>query len=176
MELGEAIDSRLGREEIIIKMEEVKNMKNKISIPKKMVKGATSGAIPGVVVGLLTFPGNYYLLGISHAHEIALALGRSSYAPSIEGLIVNSINTAIVLTICGTLYGLFYEKLPGNNPFYKALHFGLAVFIISRIGDMIRDYPISHGLVLDNILFSTPLLLFFYSYVLGKLYTRPNEC
>lgn len=148
---------------------------NKTSMSIKVVKGVISGAIPGTIVGLLTIPGNYYLLGIRYSHEIALALGRSSYTPSTEGLIANFINTAIVLTMCGVLYGLFYEKLPGSKPFYKALTFGLAVFLLSRIGDMFRDYPVSHGLVLDNALLSMPLLLLFYPYVLGRLYTRHSE-
>ena len=80
----------------------------------------------------------------------------------------------IVLAICGILYVLFYEKLPGKRPFWKAFIFGLAIFIMSRVGDMIVDYPISHGLVLDNALFSAPLLLFLYPYLLSKLYVQES--
>jgi len=147
-------------------------MNKKPSVLKKIIKGTKAGAIAGIIIGILSFPLNYYLLGIKYAHEIALALGRSDYTPSIEGLTVISVNTVIVLTICGILYGLFFEKLPGNKPFHKEFTLGLAVFIISRIGDMIRDYPVSHGLVLDNALFSVPLLLLLYPYMLSKLYTK----
>lgn len=115
------------------------------------------------------------MLGVKYADEIALALGKPSYAPSTEGLTLNSINTAIVLTICGILYGLSYEKLPGNKPFSKGLTLGLALYILSRIGDIIMDYPVSHGLVLDNALFSAPLFLLLYPFLLGRLSTQDTK-
>ena len=82
--------------------------------------------------------------------------------------------TTIILATCGVLYALFYEKLPGKRPFWKAFIFGLALYIISRVGDTIIDFPISRGLVLENALFSAPFLLFLYPYLPSKLYIRES--
>jgi len=46
---------------------------------------------------------------------------------------------------------------------------------MSRVGDMIIDYPLSHGLVLDNTLLSASLVLFLYPYLLSKLYVRESQ-
>jgi hypothetical protein len=135
----------------------------------KITRGAKTGFIPGVMVGILSFPLNYYLLAIKYRDEISNYLGKP-YAPSMHGLIIISIGTTVILTICGILYVQFYEKLPSKTPFWKAFLFGLVIFVVSRLGDIIVDYPVSQGLVIDNALFSAPLLLFFYPYLVSKLY------
>lgn len=135
----------------------------------KIIRGAKIGFIPGIIVGILSFLENYYLLAIKYRHEISSSLGKP-YSPSMHGLIILSIETTVMLTICGILYALLYEKLPSKIPFWKAFPFGLVVFIASRVGDMIVDYPVSHGLVIDNALFSAFFLLFFYPYLASKLY------
>jgi len=80
--------------------------------------------------------------------------------------------TAGILTVCGILYSLSYSRLPGNLPFWKAFLFGLVVFAMSRVGDVIRDYPVSHGLVIDNAFLSAPLLLILYPYLVSQLYRK----
>jgi len=145
-------------------------MEDKKSILKKLTMGARAGATPGLVMGVLSFPVNYYLLAVRHRNEISNALGKS-YTPSLQGLAI-SVTTAIILTICGVLYGLFYMKLPLKTPFRKALSIGLGIFILSRVEDLVVDYPVSHGLVFENALYSAPLLLFLYPYLVGRLYHR----
>jgi len=59
--------------------------------------------------------------------------GIPSYAPTAEGLIETSVDTAIVLIIWGILYGLLYERLLGNKPFFKAFPLGIAISIIGCV-------------------------------------------
>jgi len=146
-------------------------MEDKKSILEKLTMGAKAGATPGLVIGVLSFPVNYYLLAVRHRNEVSNALGKS-YTPSLQGLVAISVTTAIILTICGVLYGLFYMKLPWKTPFRKAFSIGLGIFILSRVEDLIVDYPVSHGLVFENALYSAPLLLSLYPYLVGRLYHR----
>jgi len=136
---------------------------------ENVIEGAKAGASAGIVIGALSFLGNYYLLAILYRHEISLALGRP-YTPSMIGLMGNSILTAIVLTICGILYALLYDRLRVKKPFWKAFVFGLAIFITSRVGDITVDYPISPSLTLASALYSAPFLLLLYPYLLSKRY------
>ena len=136
---------------------------------QKLIKGIKAGGYPGLLVGILSFPINYYLLEIKYRQEISDALGRP-YHPNMEGLIMISIFTALILAFCGVLYVFFYKKLPFRKPFWKAFIFGFIVYIISRIGDLIVDYPISHGLVLENAIWSIPLALLVWPYFTSKLY------
>jgi len=144
-------------------------MKNRTSVLKKLTRGVKVGSISGIIMGILSFPLNYYLLAVKYRNEISEVLGIA-YSPRVQGLTMIAIATAIILATCGILYVLFYRKLLGSTPFQKAFPFGLGIFILSRVGDMIVDYPMSHGLVLDNALFSAPLLLFFYPYLVSRLY------
>ncbi len=128
------------------------------------------GAIPSVLLGAVSFPINYYLLGIKYREEISLALGKPYY-PSLTGLLIISIATTIVLAFCSILYILLYHKLLGGKAFTKAFIIGLAIYVFSRIGDFLRDYPVSKGLFIDNALLSAPLLLILYPYMLSKLYS-----
>lgn len=136
-----------------------------------MTKGTKAGAVPGIIIGVLSLPGNYYLLAIKYREEISSALGIP-YFPSLQGLAMLSAATAGILTVCGILYSLSYSRLPGNLPFWKAFLFGLVVFAMSRVGDVIRDYPVSHGLVIDNAFLSAPLLLILYPYLVSQLYRK----
>ena len=88
------------------------------------------------------------------------------------GLIVNCVGTAVILTLFGVLFALFYQKLPGKRPFWKAFVIGFTVFVASRVGDLFVDYPLSRGLVVDSTLSSVPLLLLVYPYALSRLYVR----
>ena len=42
------------------------------SILQKVVKGTRAGAIPGAVIGAVSFPLNYYLLAVRHVDELQL--------------------------------------------------------------------------------------------------------
>lgn len=144
-------------------------MDSKKFIVKRLREGAKAGVISGSILGVLSFPLNYYLLAVKYRQKISDALGKP-YTPSIEGLVTISTTTTVILTICGILYVLLYAKLPGTTPFWKAFPFGLVLFVMSRVGDMIVDYPISPSLVIDNALFSAPLLLFLYPLLVSRLY------
>ena len=140
-------------------------------VENRVIKGAKAGVIPGTLVGILSYSINYYLLAVKHNQELSIALGET-YFPSTQGLITNSLLTVVMLTFCGVLYALLFERLPSEKHFWKAFPFGLLIFIISRIGDFFVDYPLSSGLFIDNALFSAPLLLVAYPYLLSKLYTK----
>ena len=86
-----------------------------------------------------------------------------------------SVNTVVIFTFCGVLYVLFYKKLPFRNSFWKSFVFGLIIFIISRIGDLIVDYPISLSLTLENAIWSAPLCLLIWPYFTSKLYPKEEE-
>ena len=127
--------------------------------------------VPGALLGIISIPINYYLLGVKYREEISLAIGRSYY-PSLRGLLVIATISAAFLIFCGILYVLLYHKLPGRKAFTKAFIIGLFIYVISRIGDFIVDYPISKGLFVDNALFGAPLLLLLYPYLLSRFYSK----
>jgi len=85
-------------------------MNSRPSIFEKVMKGVRAGTVPGVIIGILSFLGNYFL-AIKYRDEISGALGKP-YTPSMQGLIMFSVASAIMLTICGILYTLSYNKLP----------------------------------------------------------------
>lgn len=132
-------------------------------------------SMPGILTGVISFPANYYLLTIKYRKEISSALGRP-YCPTLVELLMLSIITTIFLIFCGILYILLYHKLPGEKAFTKAFTIGLIIYIISRIGDFIQDYPVSKGLFFDNALLSIPLILVLYPYLLSKLYPQNRKC
>ncbi len=141
---------------------------------EKLIKGAKAGGYPGLLLGILSFPLNYYLLAIKYRQEISDALGKPYY-PSTIGLMMNSIFSALILAFCGALYALFYKKLPFRKSFWKAFVFGFIIYMISRIGDLIVDYPISPSLTLENAIWSAPLLLLIWPYFTSKLYHEDKE-
>jgi len=108
-------------------------MNNGTSVLKKLTRGVKVGFISGVVIGILSFPLNYYLLAAKYRNEISEVLGIA-YALSVQGLTMIAVATAIVFATCGILYVLFYGKLIGSTPFWKAFPFGLGVFILSLWG------------------------------------------
>lgn len=132
-----------------------------------LTKGIKAGGYPGLLLGILSFPLNYYLLEIKYRQKISDALGKP-YHPKL--LIINSILTALILTFCGVLYVIFNKKLPFRKPFWKAFIFGFIIYMISRIGDLIVDYPISYRLALENAIWSAPLVLLIWPYFTSKLY------
>ena len=135
----------------------------------RIVRGMKAGGYPGLLVGVLSLPINYYLLAIKYRQEISDALGKPYY-PSVEGLVMISLFTALVFTLCGILYTLSYRKLPFKKPFWKAFIFGLIIYVMSRIGDLIYDYPVSPGLTLENALWSAPQCLLLWPYLTSRIY------
>jgi len=127
--------------------------------------------IPGTLVGIVSLPVNYYLLGIKYREEISLAL-RRPYYPSLGGLLITTTMTITFLAFCGVIYALLYNKLPGRKPFTKAFVIGFVIYIISRIGDYVVDYPISKELFIDSALLGIPLMLVLYPYLLSRLYSE----
>jgi hypothetical protein len=51
----------------------------------------------------------------------------------------------------------------------------IEIFVISRIEDLIVDYPILLSLVIDNALFSVPQVLFLYPYLLSRFYYEKHQ-
>ena len=136
---------------------------------KKLLKGLKAGGVPGIFIAFLSFLVNYYLLEIKYRQELSEALGRP-YHPSFYGLTLNSLATFTILSICGVLYVVLYRKLPIKRPFWKAFIFGFSIFAISRIGDLITDYPLSVGLTLENAIWSSLFLLVVWPYFTSRLY------
>ena len=135
----------------------------------KFVQGIKVGVYSGVVISVISLPINYYLLAIKYRDELSFALKRP-YHPGCKGFLLLFILTTLVFAACGVLYVVFYDKLPFENPFWKAFVFGAAIYVISRIGDFITDYPLSPGLALENALWSAPLNLILWPYLVSKLY------
>ncbi len=76
---------------------------NRKRLFEKIVGGANLGILLGAIIGNVSFPYNYYVLGVTYADEIPLALGNPSYAPSTEGLTLNSILLSLLLAQDGFL-------------------------------------------------------------------------
>ena|GEM_PF-5698787 len=91
----------------------------------RIVRGMKAGGYPGLLVGVLSLPINYYLLAIKYRQEISDALGKPYY-PSVEGLVMISLFTALVFTLCGILYTFSYRKLPFKKPFWKLSYLALS--------------------------------------------------
>ncbi|MDK2464786.1 MAG: hypothetical protein QI223_08455 [Candidatus Korarchaeota archaeon] len=136
-----------------------------------LVKGVRAGGFSGLILGALSVPINYYLLAVKYRGEISEALGRPYY-PSLEGLFLIGTLTALIFALCGALYAVSYERLPPRSPFWKAFIFGSFVFVGSRVGDLVVDYPLSRGLVLESATWSAPMCLLVWPYFTSRLYHR----
>jgi len=53
-------------------------MNRRLSILKKVKRGAKAGAVPSIMIGILSLPGNYYLLAVKYSDEISGAASKKN--------------------------------------------------------------------------------------------------
>ena len=137
----------------------------------KLFKGIKIGVSSGLIIAVISLPVNYYLLAIKYREELSTALGRSYY-PSLEGFLLLFVLTVLVFTACGVLYVLFFDKFPFKSPFWNAFILGAIIFVISRFGDFITDYPLSPKLAVENAIWSVPLTLILWPFIISRFYRK----